>query len=110
MPARVETHLAFGIRQNLHTLGIKAVKARIRQNIPVGGLQVVEALDLTFALEIPRRVWKRLNTLKKVTQTGGQMLLKVETVAPDQITVFGVETGKAQPLTQAACLRSSSLI
>jgi len=38
------------------------------------------------------------------------VLLKIDTVAPDQITVFGIETGKAQSVTQASCLRSSCLI
>ncbi|EPE99687.1 hypothetical protein RGCCGE502_03257 [Rhizobium grahamii CCGE 502] len=73
------------------------------------GLQVVEPLDLALALEIPSRVRKRLKPLEEIAQTGGQMLLEIEAVAPHQIAMFGIETSKAQSVTQAACLRSSSL-
>jgi hypothetical protein len=76
----------------------------------VRGLKIVKPLDLAFAIEIPRCVWKRLKPLEKITQTGSQVLLKIDTMAPDQITVFGIETGKAQSVTQASCLRSSCLI
>lgn len=70
----------------------------------------MKPLDLTLALEVTRSVGKRLKTLEKIAQAGGEVLLKIDTVAPDQITVLGIEPGKAQPVTQAACLRSSSLI
>lgn len=56
VPARVEAHLAFGIGENLDALGIEAVEPRIRQHVPMRGLQIVKALDLALALEIARGV------------------------------------------------------
>jgi len=73
-------------------------------------LQVVKPLYLAFAFKISRGIREGLKPLEEIAQAGGEMLLKVDAVAPNQIALFGVETGKAQPLTQAACLRSSSLI
>jgi hypothetical protein len=110
MPARIKADLAFGIGKNLDAFGIKAVEAGVCQHIPMRRLKIVQPLDLAFAFEVACGIRKRLETLEEIAQTGLQMFLKRRAVAPDHIALIGIETGKAQAVAKAACLRSSSLI
>jgi hypothetical protein len=110
MPARVEAHFALRIRQDLHALRVEAIKPRIRQDIPMGCLEIVQTLDLTLTFEIARSVWKRLETVEEITKAGRQMLLKSGPVAADHVALIAIEASKAQAVAQAACLCSSSLI
>ncbi|MBB3393894.1 hypothetical protein FHX09_002971 [Rhizobium sp. BK538] len=70
----------------------------------------MEPLDLALTFKIACSVGKGLKPLEKITQSGGQVLLKIDAMAPNQIAMLGIETGEAQSVTQAACLRAPSLI
>ena len=50
--------LPFRIREDLDALGIEAVEARVRQDVPVGGLKIMQAFDLALAREMARRIGK----------------------------------------------------
>jgi len=48
--------------------------------------------------------------MEEIAQAGLQMSFKGRPIAADHLALVGVETCKAQAVTQAACLCSTSLI
>ncbi|GAA3060160.1 hypothetical protein GCM10010520_05690 [Rhizobium viscosum] len=70
----------------------------------------MKALDLTLAFKIACGIREGLETMKEIAQAGLQMGFKGGPVAADHLALVSVETGKAQAVTQAACLCSTSLI
>ncbi|GGD99147.1 hypothetical protein GCM10008012_48410 [Rhizobium anhuiense] len=70
----------------------------------------MQALDLTLALEIARGVGERLESMEEIPEPRLQMGFEGRPVAAHQLALVSIETGKAQAVAQAACLRSTSLI
>jgi len=110
MPARVETHLAFAVGQNLHALGIKTVEACVRQHIPMRGLQILKAFELVFTGKIAGSIRKGLEAVEKIAQACFQMRLEHRPVAAQDFTLPGIETSKTQAVAKAASLRLTCLI
>ena len=110
LPARIEPHLAFGIRQNLDALRIEAVEARIGQHVPVRGLQIVQTFDLAIAGEVAGGFGKGLEALEEIAQR--QLDLRAERLAmpANDVGLAIIKTSKAQTLKQTACLGLSRLI
>jgi len=104
MPTRIETHLAFAVGEDLDALGVEPVEPGIGQNIPVGAQQIVEAFKLAFTGEISRGVGKGLEALEDIPEAGLETWLKHGAVASEKIAKRLLKAGKAQPVTQAACL------
>ena len=110
VPPRIERHPAFGVRQDLHPLGIERVETGVGQDAPVGRLQIMQPLDLMFALELAGRFGKGLEAVKEVAQAGLVVRFELRTMAPEEFAGLGIETGESQSLTQASGLGSSRLI
>jgi hypothetical protein len=110
MPARVETHPAFGIGQNVHPLGIDGVEAGIGEHTPMRCLQIMQAFDLLFALEIASGFRKGLETMEEIAETGLQMAFEIGTAAAKKIAQLDVQPCKRKSLAQASRLAASRLI
>jgi len=75
----------------------------------VRALQVVKAIDLALALEMPGGIGKCLEPLKEIAERGFDVTLERLAVAAQRVAMGGFHPGKAQTVAQAGCLSRSSL-
>jgi len=106
MPAGIETHLAFAVGKNLDAFSIEAVEARIRQDVPVRGKKVMQTFELPLAGEVAGCVRKRLVTLEDVAKPLLHAFVEERPMSPQMLAIGLFQPGKAQPVAQAAALRS----
>jgi hypothetical protein len=110
LPARIEPHLAFGIRQHLDALGIEAVEACVSQHAPMRRLEVVQPVDLAVAGEMARGIRKGLEALKQVAQRELDFCSERLAMLAQDVGLVFIKPGKTQALQQAACLSFPGLI
>ena len=108
LPARIEPHLALGIRKHLDALGIEAVEAGIGQHAPMRGLKIVQSVDLAIAGEMAGGVGEGLERCEKIAKACLQAGFERRPIAAHELALVIIETGEAQAIEQAACLRSSA--
>jgi hypothetical protein len=102
VPARIETHPAFGIGENLDALGIERVEAGIRENLPVRPAQIVQALQLGVGFKIPGRLGKALETVEEVAKSGLEMWQQEVSVVANEGGGAFIQAGKAETSVKAS--------
>ena len=110
LPARIKPHLALGIGQDLDALRIKAVETGVGQDAPMGGLEIMQSVDLAITGEMAGGLGKGLQTLEEIAQRQLDLGAEGLTVPAQDIGLAVVEPGKPQALEQTARLRLPRLI
>ncbi|MNV95142.1 hypothetical protein D3C71_1900040 [compost metagenome] len=104
VPARIEAHAGFAVRQHLYTLGIKSIEAGVRQDTPVRGLQIVQPVKLVFTFKCRGTVRQGLEAQHQVAQTTASQWLERSSVLSQKVTLLLVKPSKTQASAKAAAL------
>ena len=81
VPARIEAHATLGVGENLHALGVECVEAGVREHLPMGAAEIVQAFELGVTIEVARGIGKTLETMEEIAKRGLEM-------RQEQIPVF----------------------